>query len=305
MAETLKRLLLFDANSVIHRAYHALPALTTSKGEVVNAVYGFLLVFFKAVENFKPDYAAAAFDFPAPSFRQKIFQAYKAKRPPAPRELYSQIPKVKEVLSAFSVPVFEKEGFEADDVIGTISRLAQKQQVAPPAETIIVSGDGDMLQLVDGRTKVYLLRRGVKDVAVYAEGQVREAFGGLNPAQLLDFKALRGDPSDNIPGVTGIGEKTAKELLLQFGTMENLYAVLEGKNSEGAAKVKNKNRELLLRYKEQATISLRLAAIERNVPLDFKLEDCRWGSYSKEAVAETLKAFEFLSLLKRIQNSEV
>ncbi|KKU86795.1 MAG: polymerase protein, partial [Parcubacteria group bacterium GW2011_GWA2_47_9] len=291
---------ILDCNSIIHRAYHALPPLTTANGEVVNAVYGFLLVFFKALNDFSPDYIAAAFDFPAPSFRQKVFKPYKAKRPSAPPELYSQIPKTKEVLCAFKVPVFEKEGFEADDIIGTVARFAQKQQVLPFLETIIVSGDKDMLQLVDKNTKVYLLRKGVKDIIIYEEKQVRQAFGGLEPRQLLDYKALRGDPSDNIPGVTGIGEKTATELLLSCGDVERLYATLEGRDLACADKIKPKTKELLLRYKEQAMISRQLAAITKDIPLDFKLEDCRWGFYSTEEVYKTLKAMEFSSLLARV-----
>lgn len=294
-----KRLLLLDSNSIVHRAYHALPKLTTSSGETVNAVYGFLLVFLKALNDFNPDYIAAAFDFPAPSFRQKVFKAYKAKRPPADPELYSQIPQTKEVLETFNVSVFEKEGFEADDTIGTIARLAQKQQVLPQLETIIVSGDRDMLQLVDKNTKVYLLRKGVKDIVIYEEEQVRQSFGGLGPKQLLDYKALRGDPSDNIPGVTGIGDKTATELVLLCGSLDRLYAILEGKES-AAINIKTKTQELLLRHKDQAMISKQLAAIERNVPIDFRLEDCRWGTYSKEEVYKKLRSMEFSSLLARV-----
>ena len=223
MTEQKKRLIVIDGNSVIHRAFHALPPLTTKSGKLVNAIYGFLLVFFKAIKEFQPDFIAAAFDFPGPTFRHKKFKEYKAKRPPAPEELYQQIPKVKEILEAFNVPIFEKESFEADDIIGTISQLASKKQVFPEIETIILSGDLDALQLVDSQTKAYTLRKGVKDVVLYDEKLVKEKFQGLTPEQLLDFKALRGDPSDNIPGVTGIGEKTAIGLLLKFGSLENLY----------------------------------------------------------------------------------
>ena len=188
-----KRLIIIDSNSIIHRAYHALPRLTTKKGELVNAVYGFLLVFFKAIREFQPDYIAACFDFPGPTFRHKKFKEYKAKRPPTPKDLVSQIPKVKEILDAFSVLIFEKEGFEADDIIGTISCLVSRKQVLPEIETIILSGDLDILQLVDSKTKVYTLRKGVKDVVLYDENLVKEKFQGLTPEQILDFKALRGD----------------------------------------------------------------------------------------------------------------
>jgi DNA polymerase-1 len=163
MKEEKKRLIIIDSNSLIHRAYHALPSLTTKKGELVNAVYGFLLVFLKVIKEFQPNYIAATFDSAAPTFRHKRFKEYKAKRPPAPEELYQQIPKVKEILTAFRVPIFEKEGFEADDIIGTIAKKAPKKQVIPEIETIILSGDLDTLQLVNPKTKVYSLRKGVKD----------------------------------------------------------------------------------------------------------------------------------------------
>lgn len=295
-----KRLIILDCNSIIHRAFHALPALTTSNGELVNAVYGFLLVFFRVIKEFQPDYIVAAFDYPAPSFREKIFKEYKAKRPPAPKELYEQIPKTKEVIQAFGVPIFEKEGFEADDIIGTITKLASRQQAFPKPETIIVSGDADILQLTDKNTKAYLLKRGVKDVMLYDEEKVREAYGGLASSQLLDFKALRGDPSDNIPGVTGIGEKIARELLLKFGTLENLYQQIEEK-SLASLTLKPKIRELLLKYKEQALLSKQLAAIRRDAELNFQLKKCDWQErYSQERASKALKMLEFSSLLERM-----
>jgi len=298
-----KNLIIIDSNSIIHRAYHALPPLTTKKGELVNAVYGFLLVFFKAIRDFQPDFIAATFDFPGPTFRHKKFKEYKAKRPPAPEELYQQIPKVKEILKALEVSIFEKEGFEADDIIGTISRLAPKKQVLPEIGTIILSGDLDTLQLVNPRTKVYSLRRGVKDVVLYDEKQVQEKFQGLVPEQLLDFKALRGDPSDNIPGVTSIGEKTAIKLLLEFGSLENLYKEIEIK-SERAKKLKPKLKETLLKYKEQAFLSKSLAQIKKDVPIDFNLKECQWKEYNKEKTIQIFKNLEFHSLIKRLPTAK-
>ena len=315
MENEKKRLLIIDSNSIIHRAYHALPRLTTKKGELVNAVYGFLLVFLKAIKDFQPDYIAAAFDFPAPTFRHEKYKEYKAKRPKVPEELYQQIPKVKEVLEAFNVPIFEKERFEADDIIGTISRLAPKKQVLPQSEenkfssspfvgareieTIILSGDSDVLQLVNSQTKAYTLRKGVKDIVLYDENLVKEKFQGLTPKQILDFKALRGDASDNIPGVTGIGEKTALSLLLKFESLENIYQELE-ENSEKAKSIKPKLKEILLKYKEQAFLSKFLAQINKNIPLDFNLEKCRWSKYSKENATKILKNLEFNSLIVRL-----
>ncbi len=294
-----KRLIVIDCNSIIHRAYHALPPLTTKKGELVNAIYGFLLVFFKAIKEFQPDFIVAAFDFPGKTFRHKKFKEYKAKRPPAPEELYQQIPKVKEILGGFNVPVFEKEGFEADDIIGTIAHLAPKRQIIPKVETIILSGDLDTLQLINSQTKVYSLRKGVKDIILYNQDLVKEKYGGLETSQLLDFKALKGDPSDNIPGVTGIGEKTAIDLLLKFGSLENIYKEI-GENSEKAKELKPKLKETLLKYKDQAFLSKSLAQIRKDVPIDFNFKKCLWGKYSKEKVTQILKNFEFFSLVEKL-----
>ena len=292
MVNEKKKLIIIDSNSIIHRAYHALPPLTTKKEELVNAVYGFLLVFFKAIREFQPDFIAATFDFPAPTFRHKKYKEYKAKRPPAPEELYQQIPKVKEVLEAFNVPIFEKEGFEADDIIGTIAHLAPKRQIIPEVETIILSGDLDVLQLINPKTKIYSLRKGVKDIVLYDENLVKEKFQGLTPQQLLDFKALKGDPSDNIPGVTGIGEKTAIDLIKKFGSLEKLYQNIE--------KIKPKLKESLLLQKEQAFLSKELAEIKTNVPIDFNLKKCQWREYDKEKIIQILKELEFESLIKKL-----
>lgn len=303
MLSRKKKLIIIDSNSVIHRAYHALPSLTTGKGELVNAVYGFLLVFLKAIKDFQPDYIVAAFDFPGPTLRHKKFKKYKAKRPPAPQELYQQIPKVKEGLKSFNVPVFEKEGFEADDIIGTVVNLVLKKQAFPKTENIILSGDLDLLQLVSSHTKVYALRKGVKDVILYDEELVKEKFQGLEPKQVLDFKALRGDPSDNIPGVTGIGEKTATRLLLEFDNLENLYKEIE-KGSEKIKKISLRTKETLLRYKEQAFISRGLAELYRNVPIDFSPEKYHWKEYDKRKATQYLKDLEFFSLIKKLPGTD-
>ena len=172
--EEKKRLIIIDSNSLIHRAYHALPPLKTKKGDLVNALYGFCLIFLKALRELKPDFAVATFDLPGPTFRHKEFKRYKAKRPEAPKELYAQISKVKEVLKTFNVPVFEKQGFEADDLIGVISTQAPKEQIFPKLETIILSGDLDTLQLVNPQTKVYTTRKGIKDTVLYDIKKVRE-----------------------------------------------------------------------------------------------------------------------------------
>ena len=291
-------LIIIDANSVIHRAYHALPPLTTKKGELVNAVYGFLLVFLKAIKEFQPDFIAACFDFPAPTFRHKKFKEYKAKRPPAPKELYQQIPKVKEILKAFDVSVFEKEGFEADDLIGTISTPHQRTGGGPEIENIILSGDLDVLQLINKNTKVYRLRKGVKDAVLYDQNSVKEKYG-FPPEKLLDFKALRGDLSDNIPGAPGVGEKTAAILTKSFGSIENLYKELE-KRGERAKKLRPRLKEILLGSKDQVFLSKALVKVETNVPIDFNFKKCQWKRYDKEKVAHILKNLEFYSLIKKL-----
>ncbi|MCD6429164.1 hypothetical protein J7L09_00525 [bacterium] len=293
-----KRLIVIDGNAIIHRAYHALPKLTTKSGKVVNAVYGFLLTLFRVLKDFKPDFIIATFDFPAPTFRDKIYKEYKAQRPKAPDDLYQQIPEVKKILEAFGIKIFELKGFEADDLIGTITRLAKRKQIYPEIETIIVTGDLDTLQLIDPQTKVFALRKGIKDAVLYDREKVKERYD-LEPEQLVDFKALRGDPSDNIPGVPGIGEKTAISLIQKFGSLENLYQALD-KETPRSKEISEKIKEKLKQYKEQAFFSKKLAEIRRNVPIDFRLKDCRLEIDDLNRAKKALESFEFLSLVKRL-----
>lgn len=291
-----KRLLIIDANSLIHRAFHALPPFRTRKGEMTNAVYGFLLVLFKAIKEFHPDYIAAAFDVPGPTKRHKKFKEYKAKREKAADELYEQIPMVKEMLAALNIATYEKEGFEADDILGTLAKKVPKKQVKPPLETIIVSGDLDMLQLVNKNTKVYTQRKGLQDSVLYNEKAVKERFGGLEPKQLIDFKGLRGDPSDNIPGVTGVGEKTAIHLLSTFGSLDNMYKALK----KGTDKIPVKLANTLLQYEDQALMSRELGTIDCETPIAISLKDLAWNKYDREEAGKALLRFEFSSLLKKL-----
>jgi len=298
-----KKLIIIDGNAIVHRAFHALPPLKTKKGELVNAVYGFLLAFFKAVKDFNPDYIVATFDFPAPTFRHKKYKLYKANREKAPDGLYAQIPKIKEILKGFGVEIFEKKGFEADDLIGTISKAAPKKQVYPELESIILTGDLDALQLVDKNTKVNALRKGIKDTVLYDKEKVVEKYDGLTPDQLVDYKALRGDPSDNIPGVTGIGEKTAILLMKEFGSLENIYEEIR-KNTDNAKGIKESVRSKLINNKDQALVSQMLARININVPIDFDLEKCAWKGYNKDKVIKTLEGYEFKTLIKRLSEPD-
>jgi len=290
------KLVIIDSNALVHRAYHALPPLTTKKGELVNAVYGFLLVFLKILRDLKPNYLAATFDFPGPSFRNKKFADYKAKRIKAPEDLYKQIPKIKEILKSFKVPLFEEQGFEADDLIATISKKAVQKQIYPEIEIYILTGDLDALQLVNKNVKVYTLGKGIKETVVYDEEKVKERFEIL-PKQVVDFKALAGDPSDNIPGATGIGKKRAVELIKEYGNIIELYKAIE----KGEAwDLKPKIKELLLAYKDQVFFSYNLAKARMDAPLDFSLEKCQWKGYNKEKVIEYLRKYNFYSLIDRL-----
>ena len=285
-----KTFLIIDSNSVIHRAFHALPPLSTQKGEIVGAVYGFLLVFFKALKDFNPDFIAACFDVKGPTFRHQKYKEYKATRPPMPDDLSQQISKVKDMLKIFGVPVIEKQGFEADDLIGTLAVLAPKK--TPELNIVILSGDTDTMQLVGEKTKVYNLRKGVKDTVLYDKEMVKEKYHGLEPRQLLDLRALKGDASDNIPGIPGIGEKTAIELLLEYDSLENIY--------ENIALIKGKIREKLTEHKEKAVLSRELAEIKKDILIDFHLEDCCWGSYDKEKAKHFLEELEFYSFIPKL-----
>ncbi|MCK9577932.1 hypothetical protein M0R01_00365 [bacterium] len=297
MKDEEKYFVIIDANSIIHRAFHALPPLKRGDGTIVNAVYGFLLILFKIIKDFNPDYLVACFDRPEPTFRKQEFEEYKAKRVKAPQELYDQIPLVKEVLDAFNVPIFEMAGYEGDDLIGTLSRLSVKEN--RKIKNIIVSGDNDVFQLVNENTLIYFLKKGVKDASLCNEKDVFERFGGLNPKQIIDYKALRGDASDNIPGVAGIGEKTATDLILKFGSIENIFNAIDNNNIE----IKESVKEKLKTGKNNALLSLRLAEIKVDVPIKIeKIENCEWKNYNKDKVIEKMTSFGFRSLLAKIPN---
>lgn len=291
-------LIVIDSNSLFHRAYHALPRLTTKEGELVNAVYGFSLVLIKALKDFKPAYMAATFDVAGPTFRKEEYEEYKAGREKAPDELYAQIPHIKKVLSAFNIPIYEKEGFEADDVIATIAEKINKNK--KDIHTIVVSGDLDTLQLVNKNTSVYTMKRSVKDTIVYDEKAVKRRYG-IEPKQLIDYKGLRGDPSDNIPGVPGVGEKTATTLLKKYFDLEELYEALEkGKVKEVSERIQN----ILLENKEQAFFSRMLATVRRDVPIDFNLKDASWGGFEEGEVKKLFKELDFNALINRLEDIE-
>lgn len=295
MSKNLPKILILDGNALIHRSFHALPpTLKTKSGQLVNAVYGFTAFLLKAIEEFKPSYLVLTLDQKAPTFRHKEFAAYKATRTKAPDELYEQIPIVTEVARALSIPIYTLPGFEADDLIGTISA-----KVGAEAESLVITGDLDTLQLIDEHTKVYTMSRGLSEALIYDAERVKERFG-LLPAQMIDYKGLRGDPSDNLPGVKGIGEKGAAALLQKYGNLENIYTDLakHPENFKGALG------EKLRAGKDDAFLSRRLATIDRRAPIDFKLKDALWNGFDKDSVSTLFRELEFKSLLPRLLKIE-
>lgn len=288
-----KRFLLIDSNALVHRAFHALPPLRTKEGLNIGAVYGFTSTLLKAIEDVKPDYIAATFDLPAPTFRHEEYADYKATRVKAPDELYEQIPYAKEVLTSLNIPIYAVAGFEADDLIGTLcKKIDDKGQ---NIDTYIVTGDMDTLQLVDNNTKVYTLKKGIKDTIIYDIDLVEQKYG-FGPAQVIDYKALRGDPSDNIPGVKGIGEKTATDLIKKYGSLDGIYEAI----NENVFSFSNSIKEKLIDDKENAYMSKKLATIELNVPIEVEIEKCCTYDFDKAKATAAFQKFEFRSLMGRL-----
>jgi DNA polymerase I len=298
MANKKDKFIIIDGNALIHRSFHALPPLTTKNGQMVNAVYGFTSVLLKAIKEFKPAYIALTFDRKEKTFRHEEFKEYKATRVKAPDDLYKQIPLAKEVAEAMNIPIYEKAGFEADDLIGTLTR-----KIGSEIEKIIVTGDMDALQLINDSTKVYTMSRGLSDSILYDAQAVINRYG-LKPEQVIDYKALRGDPSDNIPGVKGIGEKTAVELLKTFGTLDNLYKKINDPKfriTNYELRITDRILDLLKEHKEDAYMSRKLAEIKCDVEMAISLDDLRFGGFDREKAAVLFSKFEFKSLLPRLQ----
>jgi len=295
MSKTKPKLIIIDGNALIHRSFHALPpTIRTKSGQLVNAVYGFTSFLLKALNEFHPEYVILTLDKKEPTFRHEEYAAYKATRVKAPDELYEQIPLVKKVAEAFNIPIFELSGFEADDLIGTICAQTAKEK---NLEKIIITGDLDTLQLVDAKTKVYTMSRGLSDSVLYGAAEVRARYQ-LNPDQIIDYKALRGDPSDNIPGVRGIGEKMASELLVEFQTLDGVYAAVK-KNSP---KIKPRLLELLKQSRDNAYLSQRLATINQQAPIKISLAKVKFSSFQLENVLPLFSEFEFKSLLNKVKD---
>jgi len=287
------RLIILDSNALLHRSFHALPPLTTKLGQETGAIYGYLLTLLKAIKDTQANHIVACFDTRVKTFRHEKFQDYKAHRPITPSGIISQIPVAKEVLTALKIPIFAIEGFEADDLIATICQIAVKQK--KNLEIFIVSGDLDNLQLVNDKVKVYTLGKGIKDTIVYDRQKVIERFG-VEPLQMNDFKALTGDASDNVPGVSGIGKTTATDLIQRFGSIKNLYDEI----STDTAVLKPKIKDALKNNKDIAFLSLELVKTKKDIDMNFKIEDCKFGNFDKNEVASIFKKLEFNSLIEKI-----
>ena len=279
----MEKLVLIDGNSLINRAFYAMPILTTKQGVFTNAVYGFMNMFTKMLSDEAPTYVAVAFDLKAPTFRHKIYDQYKGTRKPMPEELRPQIPLLKEVLKLMGVCVLEKEGSEADDIIGTIAK-------ATDVKTIIITGDKDSFQLVDAQTEVHFTRRGLSDIDVYSQDNFYQKTG-INPIQIIELKALMGDASDNIPGVSGVGEKTALTLVQTYGDIETLYNNVD--------KLKGKLQEKIINGKDMAFLSKTLATIDQNVDITTDLNEMRFPYPFSQQVKAKFVELEFRSLYSR------
>jgi len=295
MSKTKEKFLIIDGHALIHRSFHALPTtMQTKNGEITNAIFGFTSFLLKAILEFKPKFIALTLDRKSPTFRHKLYKKYKANRQKTPDELYQQIPKIKKIAEKFKIPIFELDGFEADDLIGSITFQNEKDN--EDIENIIITGDMDTLQLVSEKTKVYTMSRGITDSKIYNKEAIKEKYN-LSPQQIIDYKSLRGDTADNIPGVTGIGEKGAINILNTFNTLDNLYKELEKNETKN---LKPRIVDLLKNQKEQAFISYKLATIDRNVDIKFDLKQAKFSSFSKDEIFNLFSKLEFKSLLAKI-----
>lgn len=280
----MKRLVLLDSNSLINRAFYALPPLTTADGRPSNAVFGYTTMLMKIIKDLEPSHIVATFDLPAPTFRKELYTEYKATRKPMPEDLAMQMPMLKELLRSMQINIVELAGFEADDVIGTLAKKCDY-------ETVIVTGDRDSLQLVSDSTRVWLTKRGITEIIEYTPEKLKEE--GLLPSQIIDLKSLMGDSSDNIPGIPGVGEKTARSLLERYNSLEGVYE----HTSELRGKLKDKVEE----NKELAYLSYKLATIDTDVPIEYEEEKSILKLPFSTKVRDVMTDFGFLSLVNKLE----
>lgn len=305
----MSKLVLIDGNAILHRAYHALPPLTTRRGEPINAVYGFISMLLRVIVDLKPTHIAMAFDRKEPTFRHEEFKDYQAHRPEMDKELSSQFERAKDTIIAFGIPIYDKAGYEADDVIGTLAKQAvrgqrlgvskRRRETKLPALTskiedvVIVTGDKDILQLVTEKIRVYLPIRGLSEAVLMGEKEVVEKLG-VKPEQIDDYKALVGDPSDNYKGVPGIGPKTAIKLIQRFKSLDKIYKNLDRIEEPVAKKLKD--------GKESAMQSQKLAEIVTNVPVKFDLENASKWKVDSNKVLALFADYGFKTLTKRAKD---
>lgn len=287
----MNRLILIDGHAILHRAFHALPPLTTKTGEPIGAVYGLVSMLLRVITDLNPTHIAVCFDVKAPTFRHKEFKQYQAQRPAMANELSSQIAKAKEVISAFGIPVHEKAGFEADDLLGTISSILVSQYPSIDG-VVIVTGDRDLLQLVNEKVKLYMPILGLSGAKLYGPAEAKEKMG-VAPELIPDYKALVGDPSDNYAGVSGIGPKTAISLLEKYKSVEGIYKHLK--------ETPEKLREKLILGENSARISHRLATIVKEVPVKFDLDACGKWKVNSQKVLDLFAQYGFKTLTERVK----
>ena len=295
-----KRLVLLDSHAILHRAYHALPDFTSPNGEPTGALYGVVAMLLKIIEELKPDYIVACYDLPEPTYRHDAFADYKSKRVKIDEALVAQINRSRDIFAAFDIPIYEMVGFEADDLLGTIAHQTKEMK---DLEVVIASGDMDTMQCIEGkRVQVYTLKKGIKDTIIYDEAAVKERFG-FPPKLIVDYKGLRGDASDNIPGIPGIGEKTATELITKFGGIEAIYKKLK-KNEQAflEAGIKPRIVNLLKAGEEEAQFSKMLATIRTDVPVTFSLPESWPDGLDVEKIANLFSELGFRTLMARVKN---
>ncbi len=298
-----KKLILLDVHAIVHRAYHALPDFMNSKGEPTGALYGLCTMLMKIITELEPSYIVACYDLPKKTFRHEAYDNYKAGRAKTDDALVAQLIKSREIFNAFSIPIYDSPGFEADDLLGTIAhKIISDKKLKKEIQVIIASGDMDTMQLIeDDNVLVYTLKKGINDTIIYNEKMVVERFG-FKPKNLTDYKGLRGDPSDNIIGIKGIGEKTATTIIVEFGTIENLYKILAQKDGvEKCKKLGLTERviQLLKDGEEEALFSKTLATIRLDAPIDFSLGNIWQDNLDKLKVENLFRELEFKSLFNR------
>ena len=290
----MKKLLILDSNSILNRAYYGVSPLSTRDGLPTNAVYGFMNIIIKLINDFKPNYICAAYDIKAPTFRHKMYKEYKAQRKPMPDDLAKQLPISKDILKAMDIPIIALEGYEADDIIGTVSRICGENET----ECLIATGDRDDLQLVSPSTKVILTvtKYGRPETTVYDEAAVNDKYK-VTPEEFIDVKALMGDSSDNIPGVSGIGEKGAVALIEQFHSIEYIYENIDDLGLKG------KKLENLKNGRDMAFLSKTLAKIDKNVPIELNMSECEFNGVKPDnsELYRVLSSLELKSIIKKFE----